>query len=221
MHYLKFIQQLFESGRVVIESPTPANDKAIKASVEWLADFESQWRENLSGSPPAFDPEIASWAGVNFYRACQLLMHRDIADSANDPGFPKQSFSPTNVSSHYNVDLVFRFLPDLRRFAKGLEPTEVVVQRIAAWCVQWPLSSVGVANLDEETSVAIEGFVDDPSLLQLYVDRIVRRVDLSRLDDPRVAGAVRNSIGDSPDLAKPFRMALVTNATNDSSLANS
>ena len=93
MHYLNFLRQLFESGRVVIESAEFASQSAISASESLLADFEHQWRTQLAGDAPTFDVEVATWAGQNFYRACQLLMHRNLAEEDASIGFPEFRFA--------------------------------------------------------------------------------------------------------------------------------
>lgn len=215
MHYLHFLRQLLESGRVVIESSELASKSAISESESWLADFENQWRTQIAGEAPSFDVNIASWAGQNFYRACQLLMYRNLPEEDRSVGFPKAEFETGIPRSHYNVDVVFRFLPDLCKFAKAIERSDPLSQRIADWCVQWPLSSIGVANLDEMPIVDIEGFVENPSLMQLYVDRIIRHVDLTRADHERVRKAIESSIGEHPELASRFRTELSKKAASN------
>ncbi len=208
MPYLKFIQQLFDSGRVVIENSDLPNESAIIEGESLLRSFELQWRNQLPGKAPPFDAAIASWAGQNFYRACQLLMHRDLAEEEQQSGFQTEDFETDQPRSHYNVDLVFRFLPDLWNFAKALERTEPLSRRIANWCVQWPLSSVGTANLDEALIVDIDDFANDSCLMQLYVDRIIRHVDMSRVDHELVRTSIESSIGEHPELAHRFRIEL-------------
>ena len=215
MHYLNFLRQLFESGRVVIESAEFASQSAISASESLLADFEHQWRTQLAGDAPTFDVEVATWAGQNFYRACQLLMHRNLAEEDALIGFPEFGFATGTPRSHYNVDLVFRFLPDLWKFAKALERTDPLSRRISDWCLQWPLSSVGTANLDDELAVDIGGFANDPSLAQLYVDRIIRHTDLTRVDHEQVRKAIESSIGEHPELARLFRTELSRKAASN------
>lgn len=215
MYYLKFLRQLFESGRVVIESSKLASKSAISESESLLEDFERQWRTQLASDAPTLDVAAASWAGQNFYRACQLLMHRSLTESDALIGFPKAAFETDIPRTHYNVDLVFRFLPDLGKFAKALDRTDPLSRRISDWCVQWPLSSVGTANLDDKLVVDIGGFANDPSLLQLYVDRIIRHIDLTRVDHEQVRKSIESSIGEHPELARRFRTERFRKATSN------
>lgn len=208
MHYLNFLRQLTESGRVVIESAEAPDLATITKGDSWLADFEHQWRTQLAGEAPSFDIAAASWAGQSFYRACQKLMDHDRNEETDHLGFPEPEFDKTAPRSHYSVDIVFRFLPDLLKFAKAREETDPLLIRISTWCSQWPLSSVSMANLDDAVDVDITGFADDPTLMQLYVDRIVRHVDLTRIDHPKVRAAVHASIGEHPELARRFRIEM-------------
>ena len=229
MHYLKFLNQLFETGRVAIESPDAPNEQSVEEGTAWLADFESQWRGGLAYDAPPFQPEVASWAGRSFYHACQMLVY-PLEDS--NPGnqksatnsFPAFNFSAStspDASAHYNVDLVFRFLPDLRNFVKAYNADgskDDLWTQISDWCIAWPLSSVGIANLDQKSPVNIDAFnidafLTDDCLLQLYVDRIIERFDIRRAQDPRIARSVQESIGENPDLAKRFRTELLKKTT--------
>jgi len=208
MHYLKFLQQLFDTGRVAIESSDLRSESAVAESESLLAEFELQWRNQLPGGVPRFDLAAASWAGQNFYRACQLLMNRNLNQQERQSGFPEPNFDLNKPDSHYSVDVVFRFLPDLWNFAKAIERTEPLSQRIADWCLQWPLSSVGTANLDTLSAVDVSAFANDRCLNQLYADRIIRHVDMTRVNDPQVLATIESSIGEHSELARRFQTEL-------------
>ncbi len=61
---------------------------------------------------------------------------------------------------------------------------------------QWPLSSVGIKDVGD---INVDDFVGEPSLRQMYVDRIIERGDLSRLSDGRVRQAVQAAIWAVPE----------------------
>ena len=152
-----------------------------------------------------------------FERACRFLVYRDVdADamerefSAAIPGVsgtPGVSSSPGSASTpdganpavHYSVDLTFRFLPDLVKLARIASEQDPLVERLMAWARHWPLSSVGIgANVGP---VEIGPIVNHPCLLALYVDRVIARRDLTRLDDARVRDGVRQALGLYSELA--------------------
>ena len=229
MSYSTFLEQIFE-GKVRIATAEPASESEINSGVEALKSFEKQWRLALAGSPPDFCGEIASWAAVNLYRACQLLMFRDLPAEAvsatletNYATTNRATAKPIDSSTvHYNVDLVFRFLPDLWKFTSVVAEDDPLSQAIRAWCFAWPLSSVGAKDLHIEplaedavdsaprspTAFDISGFVNHPSLMQLYADRILQHQDLTRIKDRAVESQLRYSIGIHEDLSEKIKPAL-------------
>jgi len=223
LSYLTFLEQIFE-GKVRITTAEVATKSEIQSGVEVLRSFESQWRLALAGTAPDFCPEAASWAGANLHRACQLLMFRDLpaeeVSATLENNYPHASATsatatPTNRAQvHYNVDLLFRFLPDLWKFTHAVAQDDPLSKVIGQWCRAWPLSSVGATNLQDQRIVTdppdlphptptpsppltfdISGFVNHPCLMQLYADRILQHQDLTRINDPNVASQLRYSTG--------------------------
>jgi hypothetical protein len=111
----------------------------------------------------------------------------------------------------YSVDLSFRYLPDLLSLAKGIAPADPLVTGLTGLARAWPLSSVGVLGI--EGPVDVRPFIADPSLRQLYVDRIIDKADASRLGDPQIVDLVREALGDFPDLAPKLAPALQQQGT--------
>jgi hypothetical protein len=60
---------------------------------------------------------------------------------------------------------------------------------------------VGVKDLGE---LDVAAFIGHPSLRQLYVDRIIERGDVSRVEHPAVREAVWAAPGNYPELAPKF-----------------
>ena len=112
---------------------------------------------------------------------------------------------PPSASVCYSADLSLRYLPDLLSLARGIAPDDPLVAGLTALARAWPLSSVGVAGMED---LDVSAFVDHPSLRQLYVDRIIERGDVSRLKHPAVRAAVGEALGAYPDLAPRVAAAL-------------
>ena len=49
---------------------------------------------------------------------------------------------PVAADVHYSVDLVFRFLPDLLKFARSSSDQDPLLEYIVRWLHEWPLSCV-------------------------------------------------------------------------------
>ena len=213
------LSDLFETGLVRV-AREPAAEAERKAIESWLAEIEAQDRLNLPGEPPPFEPASAAWAAAMLYRGAQLLTDRDVSEETLRAALSDRGPDPT-PAVHYSVDLVFRFLPDLITLARRVSQEDPLVESLLELIAPWPLSSVGL------TGVAIgnvEPILAHPCLRQLYVDRILARSDLARLDDPRIQEAVREALGAFPELAPAFAARLaqdtVLPATENAALAD-
>ena len=228
MPYPNFLKQLLETGSVSIETPDAPTDAERSLSVDILREFESNWRLNWAQEAPEFHPSSASWASESLYRCCQLLLYRDLlVEDSLASECPIADADMPRI--HYNVDLTFRFLPNLWRFAQREAEVDPLTQVIRNWCLRWPLSSVGAVNLadpnlvppetaDEsqttdlgstEIHFPIQEFWPHPSLAQQYVDRIVEHKDNTRLKAPHVADRILAIAGDHLGLFQSIQEKLL------------
>ena len=202
-----FLEALFDDGRVRVDHPDEAvTEDDLRNAAQVLQAAERVQRESFPGEPPPFSLPAANWAARVFYRACQAATFRDLpAESL--PAFLGEACVPGEPPSvHYSVDLVFRFLPDLCKLAGHLAPADPLLEPLRLWANQWPLSSVGMKDV---TPQSLLGIVDHPAVLQYYVDRIIARGDVSRLDEPAVLNAVRRTLNIYSDRFSPFAQRLV------------
>jgi hypothetical protein len=198
MSLASFLRSLFEDGRVHVPSLASISDAELITADAELTAFEAIYRLELPGQPPAFDLVATRWAAVAFYHACQFVVHRDLPAEALQPALGQPCSKPRSPSVDYSVDLVFRLLPDLLNLARSAAENDPLVAHLRQWAREWPLSSVGVPGLEK---LDCSSFVDHPSLLALYVDRILARNDAGRLDDDRVRLAVVAAVGMHRELA--------------------
>ncbi len=200
-----FLDALFAEGRVRVAAPAKLGARELHAASEVLAATERLYRQALPGTPPRLEIESARWAAVMFFRACQFVAFRDLGEDQMDQAFQPDCPGDGSASTHYSVDLVFRYLPDLINLARRPSEADPLVTRLRHWADQWPLSSVG---MDGARPTAAEAVVGHPSLLCLYADRVTARGDLPRLADPRVREHVAQSLRVFPELAPPIAAAL-------------
>ena len=207
----EFIASLLAEGRTSVPSPEEitANDRYQTSEI--LADFEQTWRSTLPGDPPALQSQAALWASAQFYRACQYSLFRDEGPDFDFEPLDGDSELGQRPETHYSVDLTFRFLPDLVKQVRAAASKDPLGDKLHAWSRDWPLSSVGVAGVESEyVHAAPTPVVGHPSLLRLYVDRIIECRDVSRLDNATVRQAVAAAIGVHDDLAPQLAAALRT-----------
>ncbi len=155
--------------------------------------------------PPAFDVECAIWAASVFYRAGQLAVYRSVDADTVQQALSIPCPFPPSPSAHYSVDLVFSGLPDLSRLARSASSEDPLLSMISRLAGEWPLSSVGMANV-VVTNVAT--IVSHGGLLRCYADRIISRGDIGRLAEPAVREVVRASLGAHSTLAPAISAAL-------------
>ena len=256
-----FVIALFRSGQLKLSSPEAiAPDDRARAMVA-LNESEKIYRNEFPHAPPKYDTNAAlaaSWAAEAFFRASQFTVYREISADQVMGSFAElhaqRKFNAEDPSSHYGVDLVFRFLPDLLGFANSANREDPVCAAIRKWAIEWPLSSVGMelqgglleTTLQElsadgltpggndsgdtpdpsqkdssaqppvaevETAALefnISALIQNDSLWQTYIDRILRTQDESRTHDPRVVEKIRQSIGLHHTLAGRLKELLET-----------
>jgi hypothetical protein len=193
-----FLRSLFDNGHVRLPAYAPlATSQLGEADGELIA-FERLTRLDTAGEAPEFNIEAARWAAVIVFRACQFTVHRDVPAEivAHDLGIPCPS--PRQPSTDYSADLTLRFLPDLLTFARSAAENDPLVASLRRLAQEWPLSSVGVADL---VPLDLSSFFDHPALRTLYVDRVLARGDAARLDNLRVKQAVEAAVGAHRELA--------------------
>ena len=197
--FAQFLIALQNGERVLVPSLDEFDPTELHAAVHSLTEFERSYRSALPGTAPALAVEVAAWAAKKFYRACQCLVFRDVSPQAIEAELdPICLLNAAPASLAYSVDLTWRFLPDLLKLTGGIAADDPLVTWLRRWAVEWPLSSVGVPDVGD---VNVSRFMDDPCLRMVYVDRIIARRDVRRLNEQRVRDAVREAMGAFPELA--------------------
>ena len=233
MSYPKFLEQLLETGTVSIETSDRPTDSDVKLGITVLEQFEASWRLDWAGTTPSFAPTIASWAGESLYRACQLLVYRDLPVEPPLVSEYPSAITADKPRQHYNVDLTFRFLPQLWRFTHCEAENDPLTQIIQDWCFCWPLSSVGAKDLrrldldssltdstpepnpsdklTRDSPLPIQEFWSHPSLAQGYIDRIIEHKDRSRVgpNAPEVTERILAVAGDHLELFQSIQSNLM------------
>lgn len=198
MSYCRFLAALFEDGRVTVPQLAPLTDEELMSGDRLIAHYEQMSRLNMPGDPPDHVSAASRWAAVRFFRAGQLTVFRNLGEAVVTEELGAALEERVTADVHYSVDLVFRFLPDLIRFASSAAENDPLVDYLRRWASEWPLSSVGVAGIDADN---VSAFADNKSLIQLYADRIISTGDTTRLTDNTTRNVVRCSVGRFPDLS--------------------
>jgi hypothetical protein len=200
---LEFVRQLLSVGQVILNTADVPSDEEIESAVELCLKIEEQQRSELPLVPPVVDEAWLQWALVMMYSACQLQVFRNLDEteislrlSSNWPKPPDSS----SASHHYSVDIAMRFLPDLYLLVNNSMSNDPLAIKLREWSECWPLSSVGMADVNSDSSVVLS----HACLRSMYVDRIIERQDKSRLQDEAVRKAVDAALGAYAD-SKPSK----------------
>ena len=201
MSLCAFLEGLLGDGRVHVPDIDTITVGELESAKNLLRAFETQYRLSLAATPPPLSLPAALWASTIVYRACQLLIFPVHRPEQIERLFSHACPDGPESSVAYSADLTMRFLPDLLGRARSITLIEQL-QRLAR---QWPLSSVGISEVGP---IKVGPIVEHPSLLCLYVDRIIERLDLERLADCRVLVAARKALGLFPGLAAEIAAAI-------------
>lgn len=202
------MEQLFVDGTVRVSGAAQASHEEIEAAVDWVLEVEPQMREHGPLTPPEVDRSALRGAIRHFHGAAQLAVFRQLGPEEVAKRLGDDFVGEGDAASvAYSVDLVFRFLPDLVRIVKGMNPDDPLLAQLRKWGERWPLSSVGTPGL---TVSGLEPLLANRCLSMMYVDRIVEADAVDRLHDPRVQDLVRGVIGAYPELSPKLYRFLTT-----------
>lgn len=190
-----FLRALRETGDLIVSAePPPELDEAVEAA---LREHDSLYRNELVPGAPNLVVETAHWAARKLYHACQLLTLRDAPPAVARDTLLDPYEGPRGPEVDYSVDLTFAYLPSLYQLAERVAPSDPVLDVLRELAVEWALSSVGMPDVGCPSRLT---FWENPCLRSLYVDRVIEFRDVSRLEDARVADAVRAALGAYPEL---------------------
>jgi len=204
---LTFLQDLLEHGHVrvpLIAEPIDPADKDIASAIRSL---DAETRADLAGDAPPLSLPTTTWAFALLENACRYLVYREYEVEDIAAAFAERCPEPPSPSACYSADLFLRYLPDVTRLARGVGEADPLVEYLLAVARTWPLSSIGVEGIEIEDA-ALQPILSHPTLLQLYVDRIIERNDASRRGNETVREAIRYALGAHDHLAPQIAKAI-------------
>ena len=164
----EFLTQLFDEGKVLFR--TAPRDRPSAPAVPVLAEAFETYSLVVAGPRMTFDPDIALAAAEVVRQASWALVNRDerMADLVKRLKMP---VSPLTPSQHLSADLTMRYLPQVLRRARGLDPSDPLVAQLANVLRTWPLSGV-LSDVADGPFVPLE-FGGHPGLMLLYAERLI------------------------------------------------
>ncbi len=187
-----FITELLEQGSVTLPGEIhPFGSKDQETALSILHQYYEKDKLEMPGQPPAFEADAAVWAAKYLYGAMQLTLLRNIGEE-KIPAYLTPFTGTLSAEAIYSTDLMLRYLPDTLNLAKGLAPDDALVVYLKKTAVQWPFSSVGVAE-SEIPDVSL--ILAHASLKQAYLDRIIQKRDSHRAKQPAIHQGICEVLG--------------------------
>ena len=168
----EFLTQLLDQGKVVFRSAKAPHDRPSARAVAILAEAFETTCLSLAGPEVAFDP-VAACAAAELVRQASwaIVCHDDrVADLEKRLRMPALS-APATPSQHLSADLMLRYLPQVLRRARGLDPSDPLVDLLAKILRRWPLSGV-LSDVVEGPLVPLD-FGGHSGLSLLYAERLI------------------------------------------------
>ena len=164
-----FVTELFGEGKVVFRSDQPPRDRPTERDVAILADAFATFALSVAGPPVSFDSRTACEAAELVRQASWALVNREerVADLRRRL---RMTTAPASPAQHLSADLLLRYLPQILKRARGLDPTDPLIEILGDLLRRWPLSGV-LSDVEEAPLVATE-FGGHPGLLLLYAERL-------------------------------------------------
>ncbi len=206
MTLAEFLHAFYETGEILFTSEDPLTLEPTDEAdaIQQFIAMDERRRFEMAHEPPPFRSEPGLWAARLTYRICQCLVYRQIPAERIQADLREPCPGEPGPAQTYSVDLTFCRLPELLQRSASIasaDPLLIALQRLA-W--DWPLSSVGipVEVIDGGPEPDLSAILKQPSLFQLYLDRIFAKQDRSRLYHPQVAAAAAEAVGLYPELAR-------------------
>ena len=141
-----FVTSLLHEGRIVFRARPERPEEGVARGARALAEAYETYRLDIAGPPLPFRPEVACAAAEVLRQASWAVVNRDerVADMERRLAFGRV---PEGPGDHLSADLVLRFLPQVYRRARAIDPIDPLVAMLAKVLRDWPLSGV-LADLD-------------------------------------------------------------------------
>jgi hypothetical protein len=166
-----FLHRLFEEGRVVFRDKPVPRHSPEPGAVERLRRAFAAYRLGVAGPLIEFDGKVAVEAAELVRQASWALVNRDDRPDELERRLA-MPHDPTTPAHHLSADLMLRYLPQVYRRAKALDPGDVLPALLERVLRQWPLS--GVLSDVGEGPMAPPDLGGHPGLMLLYAERLAR-----------------------------------------------
>ena len=165
----RFVTELLREGKVVFRSAQAPRDRPRAEDIALLEKRFQAVQLSVAGPAIPFDPAVGYSAAELLRQASWALLNHDdrISQLKKILAMPIQ---PTTQAHHLSADFMLRYLPQVLKRARGLDPADPLIGLLEDILRRWPLSGV-LSDVAEPPLGSLE-FGGHPGLLLLYAERL-------------------------------------------------
>jgi hypothetical protein len=169
--FSEFLSELLYEGRVHLKERAflSASNRPEVQGV--LTRAFADYQLDVAGPCLPFAPATALAAAELVADACWFLVNHDKPEVELEKRLV-MSGPPRSASEHLSADLLLRFLAQIHRRARRVNPADALTNSLAAVLRQWPLA--GVLSDVEEPPLTPLDFEGHRGLLLLYAERLAQ-----------------------------------------------
>ncbi len=193
-YFYNTISQLRSAEEIVLYDRvldfTEVDEELVKNFL--LVEYEME-QENYPFVAPEYNANAALWAAKVVYTNCQLILYRE--NKTEDlPKLLPAFDSEIDASAMLSADLCLRFLPQVLKETKYIDPDDKLIELAEEILRQWHYSSIGYEM--DNGKIDFNNLPANKCLQQLYVDRVILKKDLVRASLPYINEKIKETMGD-------------------------
>jgi hypothetical protein len=165
----EFLTELLKDGRVVFRSAKAPHDRPRQEDIALLEKSYNVFRLSVAGPEIPFDQAVGYSAAELVRQASWGLVNHDdrVSDLKKRLMMP---IAPRAPAHHLSADLMLRYLPQILKRARGVDPADPLISILEGLMRAWPLS--GVLSDVVEAPIEPLDFGGHTGLLLLYAERL-------------------------------------------------
>jgi hypothetical protein len=168
---VEFLRILLEEGRVMLRDPPQPGKARDATAADLLRRAYATHRLAVAGPPIEYAEATALAAGELVRQACWFLVSHDQPAAELDRRLVMPA-APRSPADHLSADLVLRYLPQVHRRARAIDPADRLTTLLEAVLRRWPLSGV-LSAVDERPEGPLD-FGGHRGLQMLYAERLAQ-----------------------------------------------
>ena len=196
--FLQAIEQLLETGTLTLHGridEVPAAD--MRVVLEVLKERFEREATGYPGPPLKWDAIAAGWSVKVVFYAVQLLLYRshDVDDLAY---YFAGLGQPKTAAAIASADICLRYLPSILRQLEAIDVEDVLIPILQGVLHKWHYTGL-LAGLTPDPK-NLEAILEDESLMQLYVDRVIETKNRAAAALPELSGSIVGALGNHAEV---------------------